>query len=280
VADVLDQGLVEDHDEHLHRREAALVLVGEVGDAVQRDGRLAGARAALDQHDAGVRLGDQVELLLVDERGDLLEVLVGARLVVVAVDAELTGGDPRRAADAALEQGLRRADGVVPAAAAVAHEGPLRGRHPAELGVHHADRAADEHAALEAAGVELLLVLVLLLVAVVEARDWGVAPVDDRQAVAVVEEGALADQDVALTPGDRASRRRRWPKYGELRVDRGRSRPWPRVRLSAATWCICSISDAWSSSFASAIASRSSSICASEVFDLLRGLSASRLEAT
>jgi hypothetical protein len=90
----------------------------------------------------------------------------------------------------------------------------------AELGVGDADRATDEDAALEAAGVELLLVLVLLLVAVVEARDGGVAPVDDREAVAVVEEGALADQDVALAAGPGLAQAE-VAEVGVLRVDGG-----------------------------------------------------------
>ena len=41
VLDVLDQRLVEDDDEHLVRGEALRVLIGEVGDPVERDGRLA-----------------------------------------------------------------------------------------------------------------------------------------------------------------------------------------------------------------------------------------------
>ena len=94
------------------------------------------------------------------------------------------------------------------------------GGDAAQLGVGDADRAADQDAALEAAGVELFLVLVLLLVAVVEAGDGGVAPVDDREAVAVVEEGALADQDVAQAAGPGLAQAQ-VAEVGVLRVGRG-----------------------------------------------------------
>jgi hypothetical protein len=56
---------------------------------MQGDRGLARSRAALDEHDARVRLGDEAELLAVDERGDLLEVLVRARARGLVVDAEL-----------------------------------------------------------------------------------------------------------------------------------------------------------------------------------------------
>src|SRR5690606_20026707 len=110
---------------------------------VQRDGGLAGAGAALDDHQAGRRPGDELELLAVDEGGDLRQVLVGAQDRAV-VDAEAPapavaaaapaagyragrrGRRARRLAVAALEGGHRAAGRLAPAAARVAHEGALR----------------------------------------------------------------------------------------------------------------------------------------------------------
>jgi hypothetical protein len=64
---------------------------------VQRHGRLARARTALDHDDAARRLGDELELLLVDQRGDLRQRLVGARRAVVDPERAL-GVDARIAA--------------------------------------------------------------------------------------------------------------------------------------------------------------------------------------
>src|SRR4051794_3251827 len=62
-------------------------MEAEEGDPVERHGGLARARAALDHDQAARRRGDELELRGIDERGDLGEVLVGARHRA-GVDAE------------------------------------------------------------------------------------------------------------------------------------------------------------------------------------------------
>ena len=196
VADVFDQRLVEDDDQHLVGREAARILEGQVGDAVQRDGGLARAGATLDQHDPGLGPGDQLELLLVDQRGDLLQALVGPAEILV-VDAESTSRHAH-GRSAATGQGrsvlLRQ---LLPGPAPGLDPRALRRVDPAQLAAVDDQAAPNQHLALDVAVVELLLVLVVLVVAVVEPADRGVAPVDDREPVAVVEHGPLADQHVA-----------------------------------------------------------------------------------
>ena len=89
--DVAGERLVEDHHQHAVGAEALGLLVGEVRQAVQTDGGLAAAGAALDHHEARARARDQLELTRVDQRGDLGQVLVLAPLAVAA-DAELARG--------------------------------------------------------------------------------------------------------------------------------------------------------------------------------------------
>ena len=61
-----------------HARGRKLVRVGEgqIGQAMKPDGRLAAARAALNDHDAGIARGDEIELARIDERRDLWQVAI------------------------------------------------------------------------------------------------------------------------------------------------------------------------------------------------------------
>lgn len=85
--------------------------------------RLARAGAALDHHDAALRLGDELELLLVDERGDLGERLVGAGHAVMdaerALGAALGRHRAGRLAHAAVEHRRQLADRLLPGAARI-----------------------------------------------------------------------------------------------------------------------------------------------------------------
>jgi hypothetical protein len=82
LADVGGQRGPVRHDEQVRGRELARVRVGEVREAVQPDGGLAAARAALDDDDARGARRDELELPRVDERRDLWQVAIeglGAR---------------------------------------------------------------------------------------------------------------------------------------------------------------------------------------------------------
>src|SRR5690606_23688436 len=139
-------------------------------------------RATLDQHHARLGPGDQVELLFVDERGDLLQALVGPAEILL-LHAQPPSRDPNGGSGAAGQRRSSLVAEALPAAGPGPHPAALRSVDPAQLGVGDHQAATDQHGALDAALVELLLVLVALFVAVVEPRDRGVAPVDDRHAV-------------------------------------------------------------------------------------------------
>nr|MBK7064193.1 hypothetical protein [Deltaproteobacteria bacterium] len=150
-----------------------------------------------------MRPGDELELTRVDERRDLREVLV---LPALGPDAQATLGlrrlaalvlrrGPHRAELSALE--LRRVHRRALPALLVLVEDPLRSDHPLERAAADHHRAADGDGALQGLAAELLLVLVALLVAVVDPRDRGVAPVDDAHAALGVDVGAVADEHVA-----------------------------------------------------------------------------------
>ena len=204
--DVRRQRAVEDHHHHVVRREALGIVEREVRHAVQPDGRLAGAGAALDHREARRRARDELELPRVDERGDLREVLV---LAPLDADAELAaglrrlatlvlGGRSHRRELAALE--LRRVHRGPRPALLGAEVHALRRHDALELAAADDHRAAHGHHALEGLAAELLLVVVALLVAVVDPRDRGVAPVDDAHAALGVDEGAVADEHISRTP--------------------------------------------------------------------------------
>src|SRR5262249_33524140 len=108
---------------------------------------------------------------------------------------------PRRAGGhplPTLQDGADVAGGDVPDAARVAHEGAQRTADAAQDPVHDRDVAARHHDAGEVVAVLALVVVVALVVAVVDARARRVAPVVDRGRHALLDETALADEDVAL----------------------------------------------------------------------------------
>ena len=169
----------------------------------------------------GGGLRDQLELARVDERRDRREVPVGPAGAVL-VEAELAAGGGRgragarqrawprrrglvrrgdqrggRAVAGDLQPRLPGGDLAPGAGAQIAREGPLRRGDPAQIGVDDGDRAARQHLAFHQPIAEALLVGVPFFVAVEEARDGGVAPVDDLHAAARLDEAARADQDVA-----------------------------------------------------------------------------------
>ena len=52
-----------------------MVVVQQIGDALQHDRGLTGARDAVDQHDGDVRMANHLVLLALDGRGDSLQLL-------------------------------------------------------------------------------------------------------------------------------------------------------------------------------------------------------------
>ncbi len=200
LGDVADERVVEDDHQHLVGPEAAAVLEGQVGQPVQADGGLAAAGAALDDHQARGRLADQLELARVDQRGDLAEGLVLAALVGVGADAEgrlVVLLRTHRRALATAELG-GAGPGPTPGAVELADEGPLGRADPLEPALTDAQRAPNEHVALDLAVAEEFVVVVALFVAVVDAAHRRVAPVDDAHAGLRVEEGGATDEHLAL----------------------------------------------------------------------------------
>src|SRR4029079_3993226 len=81
LRDVTSQRLVEHDDQHSVGSKAARVVVGEVGEAMEADRRFAAAGAALDYDQSGIGPRDELELPRIDERRDLLQMLVFDGLV-------------------------------------------------------------------------------------------------------------------------------------------------------------------------------------------------------
>ena len=144
-------------------RVPAPVLVEQVGGPVQGDGRLAGARAALDVgHGGGGGADDQVLFGL--DGGDDVAHGVAAGLAegghqgAVADDGQLV----------AVEEGLQLG----------AHQVVLDAEHLAALGAD--DPAADDPAGVDRGGA-------------VEGGGGGRPPVDDQRGVVLVEDADAAD---------------------------------------------------------------------------------------
>jgi hypothetical protein len=169
---------------------------------MERDRRLARAGRAADHHVAGGGAGDQVELLRVDQAGDVRQPLVRALGTALRVGTELPivarvhGVDAQRHAFAAAQlRGFAR--GVPPAVRlrVVLEERPLRRVDPLQVLLADRHRAPGFDRALVDAAGDVLFVVVALLVAVEELGDGRVAPVDDAQPV--VEAGRLAEAELA-----------------------------------------------------------------------------------
>jgi hypothetical protein len=198
---VVDERLGRDHDDHLLGTEPLRLQERQVRHAVQADGRLAAARAALDGHQARV-LRDEVVLLLVEERRDGRQVLVLPELPVgshaqprlrrVAV----TGGPALLGLQTRL--GHRHA---LPQPVLASHERPLRRRHTDDLPVRDAHPPPRHDGPLDHAVAQLLVVVVALGVPVVQAAHGRVAPVDDPDPLPRVDVRARADEHVPAALG-------------------------------------------------------------------------------
>ena len=198
--DVAHERLRRHDEQRVLRAEPLAVLEVQERDAVQRDRGLAAARAALDHDDAAARLRDQLELLLVDQRRDLGERLVSAHRAVVHAELALRAAGRDRArglAHAAVEHGRELTDRLHPAAARVLEERALRRADAAEVAARDRDVPPRVDDAVHAAAGDLFLVVVALFVAIVDARDGRVAPVDDLHVRLAIDEAALADHHVA-----------------------------------------------------------------------------------
>ena len=147
-SDIGDEGAAGDDDEEAIGAETLWRVVVEVGDAVEGHGGLARARSALEHDEAASGVRDQVELLGIDEGGDLWEVLIGAE-DGPAVDPEaaafVTAAQGRRARGFALAaRELGDADGARddPGPLGGYGEGALRTADPLEVGVIDGNGAA------------------------------------------------------------------------------------------------------------------------------------------
>jgi len=164
------------------------------------DGRLARARATLDHDEAAARLRDQLELLLVDQRGDLGQRLLGARGAVMHAERALLArrdDRPRRLAHAAVEDRRDLSDRLDPRAARRLEVRALRRADAAQVAARDRDVAPRFDDAFDAPPGDLLFVVVAFFVAVVDPRYRRVAPIDDLHVRRSIDEAALADHDVA-----------------------------------------------------------------------------------
>ncbi len=167
---------------------------------MQRDGGLARAGPAVDHHDARLGLGDQLELMAVDQASDGLEVLVQVRRVARTGAQQGLAEIPRAKGCACPTLQCRRIQfHAMPAV-------PCALKH-AQMAVHtHQPSAQDQHGpmgahhALHDAPTQLFLVLVSLPIGEVHAADGRVAPVDDGVAHTRRQVGLVADKQVQLPP--------------------------------------------------------------------------------
>ena len=163
--------------------------------------RLARARGTADHHEAGVGTRDQIELLRVDQAGDVRQVLVRSSPRAGEIGSEASPGTLADAVDAegrafASREARCLAAGSSPfvGACGIGEEGALGRLHPLQGAVADREGAPSQDAPLDGSTVDLLLVLVPLLVAVEELSDRGVTPVDDPQTLLQV--GALAQAEI------------------------------------------------------------------------------------
>ena len=74
--DVLGEGRAFDNDRHLLGRKGLGILKMKVSRTVESNGGLSGSRATLEDNGSALRAGNHFELLRVDQRSDLLEMLI------------------------------------------------------------------------------------------------------------------------------------------------------------------------------------------------------------
>jgi len=161
------------------------------------DGRLAAARAALNDDDARVRPRDELELTRVEQGCDLGQMTI------------FFGRERRARAERAFHvlrtnrlalstRKLGRAT-VEPAPPTLGpHEDALRRSDSIQITLVDGDRSPREDLALDLAITKRLLVFSALFVAVVELADRSVAPIDDTHASLRVDVCRAADENVSI----------------------------------------------------------------------------------
>ena len=200
VGHVLPQGGGEDHEQGLAAVHLG-VVVGQVGDAVQGHGGLAGPRRAADHHEARRRAGDQIELLGVDQARDVRQPLVPPPAVAREIGPQAPAGgrphvvQPHRG-PLPPRQARRLGSDQAPAVGGLGIEGEgALGRVDAvELSAVDGDGAAGRHLPDVDLATQLLLVLLPLLVGVEQPGDRCVTPVHDPDAAA--DPRGLAEEHV------------------------------------------------------------------------------------
>ena len=184
------------------RRVDARVLVRQVGDPMEGHRRLARPRAPAHDETSGTGAADQLELIGIEQPRDVGKSLVGALREASRLGAEPAPASLRQAVGA---QGRPLAPGEARRPRLDAAPDPIRtDPGPASLGRvdsfesagSNRDRATRRDLAGHQPSRQLLLVGLALLVAVEEAGDRRVAPVDDAHAAA--DAGGSTEEDVAL----------------------------------------------------------------------------------
>ncbi len=159
VVDVLAEHRIQGHQVHVLRAERLSLVVEQVGDALQKDRGLSGARDAVDEHHRHVRIADDGVLLLLDGRGDGLH---------------LVGAGPR-------ERGKKK--GIL--------DGDLRVKVPVQVIPVEVKLAPQEQVAGNLLSVHRVVGLSVVLVVVGLCKR--ASPVEHHLIVAVLREGGAAD---------------------------------------------------------------------------------------
>ena len=180
------------HD-HLHARrgEAPGILERDAGEPVQRDRRLAAPRAAEDEQRAMGRRRDRLELVGVEQRGDVRR---RGSPACARSGAERAGA--RRGARAAAQRSALDGE-PAPDPVGAARDGERPGGHARQHAVLHDHDASRLHHARRDASREPLLELLALPVAVEDRRHGCEPPVHHSHARPAVHERVSPEAVVA-----------------------------------------------------------------------------------
>ncbi len=169
LGNIASQRLVEDDNEHPIGPKATLVLECKVSEPVQPNRRLAAAGSSLNDDQARVRPGDELELTLVDEGSDFTKMFVLHGQHVVP-NAELARARRRLGASGhalpATELGLRGVE-PQPATLLAVREGALRRVDALQTSFGDGHAAPNQQVSADLAFTEHFVVLVPFVVAVV-----------------------------------------------------------------------------------------------------------------
>ena len=173
---------------------------------METDGGLAAAGATLDDEHARRRTRNRLELLGIEQRGDLGKKPVApadsffafAGAEHAAARGRTSGTFARQHCGALTPGESRRSSGQRAPTVAATHVGRFGGADAHETTGDDGDVAPHQHFAFDVFVAEGFLVGIALAVAIVDAAHRRVAPVDDAHVMLRIEVGAATETDVAI----------------------------------------------------------------------------------